>query len=473
MPTSTRKPSNDSDTPAEVISSDTSDSVKIVEEDYDCLLVEEVGKPPNHFNFAQTAFIRESHGRPIFGVAFNCDNRSSSSDPLLFATVGANHVTIYQCRELPPPPEGQDATSNPPIHLLQSFSDASSDEEFYCCAWSCNLDARRGVAKASSRQQILAVAGKRGVIRILCPSLSKCLDSLIGHGQAVNELKFHPNHPSLLFSFSKDFTVRLWNIATHVMVCIFGGVEGHRAEVLHGDISLTGDFLLTASMDHTIKIWRLDIPEMRNAVRASFEYTDKRKPFHTLLQHFPDFSTRDAHGNYVDCARWFGSLVISKSCENAVVVWMPGDIESATSPASLDLHDLLPPRLVAIDNSSGRGSGARARQMTGVPLETHCSLLHQLRLPDCDLWYVRFDLHLQQRLLALGTGVGLPRIFLWDLSDLGSTLSLVPKVLHITATGAGNLNNFGAIRQTRFTGDGRILVAVGDNGLVVRFDRVG
>lgn len=158
------------------------------------------------------------------------------------------------------------------------------------------------------------------------------------------------------------------------------------------------------------------------------------KPFRTLLQHFPDFSTRDAHGNYVDCARWFGSLVISKSCENAVVVWMPGDIESATAPASLDLHDLLPPRLVAIGNSSGRGSGARGRQMTGVPLETHCSLLHQLRLPDCDLWYVRFDLHLQQRLLALGTGVGLPRIFLWDLSDLGSTLSLVPKVpLALTA----------------------------------------
>lgn len=82
-----------------------------------------------------------------------------------------------------------------------------------------------------------------------------------------------------------DFTVRLWNIATHVIVCIFGGVEGHRAEVLHGDISLTGDFLLTASMDHTIKIWRLDIPEMRAAIRASFEYTDKRY-VHSLLTFF-------------------------------------------------------------------------------------------------------------------------------------------------------------------------------------------
>ena len=105
-----------------------------------------------------------------------------------------------------------------------------------------------------------------------------------------------------------------------------------------------------------------------------------------------------------------------------VVIWAPGDIEKSLS---LDLHSLLPPRLVSVDGSR---DGDGPTQMTGVPLETHCSLLHQLRLPDCDVWYVRFDLHLQQRLLALGTGVGLPRIFLWDLSDLGSTLLPVPKV---------------------------------------------
>uniref|UniRef100_A0A5K3G2M3 WD_REPEATS_REGION domain-containing protein n=1 Tax=Mesocestoides corti TaxID=53468 RepID=A0A5K3G2M3_MESCO len=68
-----------------------------------------------------------------------------------------------------------------------------------------------------------------------------------------------------------DYTVRLWNISTHVVVCIFGGAEGHRAEVLHGDISLTGDFLLSASMDHTIKIWCLNTPELETAIRRSFK----------------------------------------------------------------------------------------------------------------------------------------------------------------------------------------------------------
>lgn len=68
-----------------------------------------------------------------------------------------------------------------------------------------------------------------------------------------------------------DYTVRLWNISTRVVVAVFGGAEGHRAEVLHGDVSLTGDCMLSASMDHTIKMWRLDTPELETAVRESFK----------------------------------------------------------------------------------------------------------------------------------------------------------------------------------------------------------
>ncbi|CAL8088426.1 unnamed protein product [Calicophoron daubneyi] len=473
--------------------------------------------PIPNFNFRHSCTIRESHGRSIFGVAFNSVNRSRPTDPLLFATVAGHFVTIYQCN-LKQDGEDQNhsrSSNSQSVVLLQSFADPAEDEEeFYCCAWSrdtsgnvasswwtdccesCQLrppaHPHQGPLNSTAsilppHQQLVAAAGKRGVIRILCPSLASCPSSLVGHGSAVNELRFHPRDPALLFSFSKDYTVRLWNIASHVLVCVFGGAEGHRAEVLHGDLSLTGDLLLTAGMDHSVKIWRLNTPELANAVIDSFNYRARSnpKPFPTLVQHFPEFSCRDVHGNYVDCARWFGALVISKSCENSVTMWKPGGLEeNAPLPSSLPLSGnpgtattevgglRLPSRLQPIDPSANGDFSGHA--MPGVPTEHKMSIIHQLRAPDCNLWYIRFDLDLDNQVLALGTGTGLSRIYLWDLKYPESALNLPAQVLHVPTVagmGAGGVPlSHSAIRQTRFANDGKTLVCVGDNGLIVRFD---
>ena len=44
--------------------------------------------------FRCTGFLREDHGQPIFGVSVN--HHLGPDQPLVFATVGNNRVTIYE-----------------------------------------------------------------------------------------------------------------------------------------------------------------------------------------------------------------------------------------------------------------------------------------------------------------------------------------------------------------------------------------
>jgi len=366
-------------------------------------------------NYKCIGYWKENHGHPIFGVSVN--HHLSDPDPTVFATVGYNRVTIYEAM-----PDG--------IKLLQCYADPDTDENFYTCAWSWDSDTGRPV---------LAAGGCRGIIRLFSPASMNCIRHFVGHGNAINELKFHPQDPNLLLSVSKDHALRLWNVKTEHNIVIFGGVEGHRDEVLSADFNMDGSRIISCGMDHSLKMWRCDTDSIKAAIKLSYTHSTikTKKNFPTELCHFPDFSTRDIHRNYVDCCKWFGDFVLSKSCENTIVCWKPGQLEQENLKRSNQNEP--DPKLS----------------------ENKVTVIHKIGFKDCEIWFVRFSMDRYQKLMALGNQIG--RTYVWDMD--------VPEPSQMAYSVLSHPKCVSAIRQTSLSKDGKILICVCDDGTVWRWDK--
>ncbi len=48
--------------------------------------------------------------------------------------------------------------------------------------------------------------------------------------------------------------------------------------------------------------------------------------FKPYIQPVPLFSTTQVHIDYIDCVRWVGNCIISKSTKNRVALWAPDSL---------------------------------------------------------------------------------------------------------------------------------------------------
>ena len=169
-----------------------------------------------------------------------------------------------------------------------------------------------------NNEPIVAIGGQLLVIRIINLSNQKELRQLIGHKNEIYDLKFNPKNSSLLLSASKDTSVRLWNWETSDQICIFGGPLGHIAEVLAIEWHASGDYFASSGIDNCVKLWSL-IPKIKEKISNTME----KIPIKTLIKTSPFFSCNTIHDNYIDCIRFNGNFLITKSVDGVIKEWLP------------------------------------------------------------------------------------------------------------------------------------------------------
>ena len=117
--------------------------------------------------------------------------------------------------------------------------DADLEEVIYACCW----------GSTQSGTPLLVLAGLRGILKAINCLTFELEVTLLGHGDAVNDLRIHPVDDGIVFSASKDESVRMWNLKTAVCIAIFAGEKGHRDEVLSVDPHPLGNCILSTGMD--------------------------------------------------------------------------------------------------------------------------------------------------------------------------------------------------------------------------------
>lgn len=334
--------------------------------------------------------------RPLYAIGFNFLDFHYYE---VFATVGGNRVTTYSCLK-----DGNFA-------ILQAYIDEDKDESFYTLSWACDLDGT----------PLLVAAGSNGIIRVINCATEKLLKTFVGHGDSINEIRTQALKPSLIISASKDESVRLWNVHTGICILIFAGAGGHRNEVLSVDFHPSDIYrIASCGMDNTVKIWSMK--EFWPYVEQSFTWTDLPSKFPTKYVQFPVL-VAVVHSNYVDCTRWLGDFILSKSVDNEIVLWEPKTKEQSPGEGSIDI-------------------------------------LQKYPVPECDIWFIKFscDFHFNQ--LAIGNREG--KVFVWEVQSS-------PPVLTARLT---NPQCKSAIRQTAVSFDGSTILACSEDGSIWRWDEV-
>lgn len=101
-------------------------------------------------------------------------------------------------------------------------------------------------------QPLFVSGGDDYKIKVWNYQLKRCLYTLDGHLDYIRTVYFHPNEHPWILSASDDQTVRIWNWQSRQ--CLLA-LTGHNHYVMCAQWHPTEDLILSAALDHTIRIW--------------------------------------------------------------------------------------------------------------------------------------------------------------------------------------------------------------------------
>lgn len=146
-------------------------------------------------------------------------------------------------------------------------------------------------------------------------------DKLVGHKSRIYELSFNPIRKNLLLSASKDYTARIWNIATNQMLVIFGGPNSFKSEVLSVDWNYEGKLFVGAGVDRQVMIYdTFNDSFVKETIEQSL---NGQKNIPVLIKSKPFFKIDDVHEKPIDCVRFYFKLLLTKSVDGVIKEWLP------------------------------------------------------------------------------------------------------------------------------------------------------
>ncbi|EXJ53507.1 uncharacterized protein A1O5_13283 [Cladophialophora psammophila CBS 110553] len=318
------------------------------------------------------------------------------------------------------------------VTVLQDLWDFQDDHDaspnLNSCAW-CYIDWQR---------PLLVVGGGSGQLKVVDVLEAQCVTTLLGHGQAtINDIAVHPLYPWVFATASQDGAIRVWDLRRHrfrhnapsIILC-GNGTDGHRAGVLCLAWHHTGRYLVSGGHDHRICVWT--IPDLEDG--SPFWDTIcpeliERRSSETFVIHYPHFVTQAVHTQYIDCARFFGDLIVTKAAtEGKIVLWKITGFDSGRCPPPVTTTPKLEGHLdtrngfmrtIITDEDGYEHVGIRSDCKNKPPYRR----LLEFETPHDDVFYMRFGLLLPTQaypdthpVLAFGNAASELRF--WDLERL-------------------------------------------------------